>query len=58
MQTPVGLMCYHANACGLDVLPCKRLWAWFVIMQTPVGFVRYHAKTCGLDVLSCKRLWA
>ena len=23
MQTPVGLMCYHANACGLDVLSCK-----------------------------------
>ena len=58
MQTLVGLMRYHANACGLDVLSCKRLWAWFVIMQTPVGFVRYHAKTCGLDALSCKRLWA
>ena len=36
VQTPVGLMrhhanaCgrdYHANACGLDVLSCKRLWA-------------------------------
>ena len=58
MQTAVGLMCYRANACGLDVLSCKRLWARCVIMQTPAGLMRYHANACGLDVLSCKRLWA
>ena len=58
MQAPVGLMCYRASACGLDVLSCKRLWAWRVIMQTPVGLMRYHANACGLDALSCKRLWA
>ena len=44
MQTPVGLMRYHANAC--------------VTVQTPVGLMCYRANACGLDVLSCKRLWA
>ena len=68
MQTPAGLMRYHANACGLDALSCKRLRAWFVIMQTPVGLICYHANACGLDVcyhandcgldvLACERLW-
>ena len=60
MQTPVGLMRYHANARGLDVLSCKRLWAWLVTMQTPVGLMCIvqkpvglmcdHANACGLDV--------
>ena len=39
MQPPVGLMCYHANACGLDALSCKGLWACCVIMQTTVGLI-------------------
>ena len=50
MQAPAGLMCYHANACGLDVLSCKRLWAGCVIMETPVGWMCNHANVCGLDV--------
>ena len=58
MQTPVGLMCYHANACGLDVLTCKRLWARCVNMQMPVGLMCYRANACGLDALSRKHLFA
>ena len=58
MQTPVGLMRYRANACGFDVLSCKRLWAGCVIVQTPVGLMCCQANTYGLDVLSCKRMWA
>ena len=27
VQTSVGLMCYHADACGRDALSCKRLSA-------------------------------
>ena len=27
VQTPVGLMRYHANTCGRNALSCKRLWA-------------------------------
>ena len=27
VQTPVGLMRVHANACARDALSCKRLWA-------------------------------
>ena len=58
MQTPVGLTRYHANACGLDALSCKRLWVGGVIMQTPMGLMRDRAKACGLVALSCKGLWA
>ena len=61
MQTPVGLMCYRANAFGLDVLSCNRPWARCVIVQTavglicvimqsPVGLMCYHANAWGLDV--------
>ena len=57
MQTPVGLMRYHAIACGLDALSCKRLWVGGVTMQTPMGLMRYRANACGLDALPCKRLW-
>ena len=57
-SSPQVFAWYRANARGLDVLSCKRLWAWCVIVQTPVGLMRYHAHACGFDVWSCTRLRA